>query len=272
MGYVPNLHPSRRWFAGRIYLKEALEKLRDSESSIKILEKTISISEENSVKTKEKGVMILSKLFLAELDVIRCLRTVFLLPPDDNSKPLNKLVDDLKEKIIEKGIPQNLHENFYSLLFKNHSIEYTGTAYYGMPNYDFYCNGKLTDSNHKFHLIMQAIKERINTSRKLLETAKEIMFCIYIEDKKEEIKELALDDYFFEEEFLSAVLMKNGIIKSEEDFKKYENLDPLELHMKFPEIFNKAIEEEILESMKNYYNNNFWKWKEEESIYFSHTG
>jgi len=274
MGYNSNLHPSPTWFSGRIYLKESLDKLEESKVFVKdVIEKSSSIQDikdKNWFKTK--CVEILSKLFLAKLDVVRCLRVVFALSPDDDTKYLNELINNLKEKMVGEGIPEKLCSELFYLLNKKHSVKYSGTGHYGVPNYDFYCNGEIVTSDDEPTIIVKAIKERITTVKKLIELAKKIMFYHYIKYRAKEIEYLYLDDYFYEDEFIIDVLIDNHIISSEEEFfDKFKDIEGDNLHEKFKEIFDKAIDNYVYEIVQFIYDDSFWKWKEEDSIYYAHS-
>jgi len=119
---------------------------------------------------------------LAELDIVRCLRAVFSFNPDDDYKRFYELVDSLKEKMVEKGIPENLCNKLYSLLTKKYSIKYSGTGQYGVPNYSFFYNGERINGDSEFTAMVQVIKERINTVKNLIDLAKEkLCFFVYIE-------------------------------------------------------------------------------------------
>jgi len=248
MGYVPNLLPSRRWFAGRVFLEKAK----------KILDKYTN----DAQYELDKSVKILSEIFFARLQVIRGIRTVFELPAEKNCS-LEELVREIKGKISEEKF-----EELYNTYFQEFEVRYYGYCQY-VPDYEFFYKGKkyrfLNKSEELYKLIDKAIKERLQNLERLLNIAIEVFFQVYIEDKKDELFYYSFTEVYDEYEVYE-VLVKNGVVSSIEEAREKFGENILEVETLFPELFEK----EILEIHKMEHYDNFWNWEEADLIYYSH--
>ncbi|GAB6066275.1 hypothetical protein JCM9492_13680 [Aquifex pyrophilus] len=248
MGYEPNLLPSCRWFAGRVFLEKAK----------RILDKYT----DGFQYEPEEGLKILSEIFSARLQVIRGIRTVLELPAEKNCS-LEELVREIKGKISEEKF-----EELYNTYFQEFEVRYYGSCQY-VPDYEFFYKGKnyrfLNKPKELHKLIDKAIKERLQNLEKLLNIAIEVFFQVYIEDKKDEIFYYSFAEVYDDYEVYE-VLVKNGIVTSIEEAIEKFGEDTYEIEARFPELFEK----EILEIYKMQHYDKFWEWEEADSIYYNH--
>ena len=248
MGYVPNYLPSRRWFAGRVFLEKAK----------KILDKYT-----NGFQYElDESVKILSEIFSARLQVIRGIRTVLELPAEKNCS-LKELVREIEGKISKEKF-----EELYNTYFQEFEVRYYGSCQY-VPDYEFFYKGKnyrfLSKSEELYKLIDKAIKERLQNLEKLLNIAIDMFFQVYVEDKKDEIFYYSFAEVYDDYEVYD-VLVKNGIVSSIEEAIEKFGEDTYEIEARFPELFEK----EILEIYEEQHYDNFWEWEETDSIYYAH--
>ena len=92
MPYIPNLEPPRPWFAARTYLAQAKAYVDEC--------------------AKPDAVPERCKLRLGYINVLRALRTLHRLPPDNN---LSNLIEELNGYLSPSNFRtlQNLHERFF---------------------------------------------------------------------------------------------------------------------------------------------------------------
>jgi hypothetical protein len=247
MSYEPNYVPSRRWFCGRNFLEQPKEVI--DEGVIKVSDGTL-------------GVKILCKLFLARLNVIRGIRTVFLLSPDNNND-INEMITDLKSKVNTE-----LYEKIYKTYNADFFVSYGGIGQYGIANYQFedkYGNIERALKNEKCILINQAIKERYENLRQLFKIAEDIFFDIYLEDKSAELFAYGFLDHYGIEEMYDILISSHIANSKEEIVEKYGN-DSYELYEKFQKLFDEFNLEIIRTDIYGGI-----LWEEENSIFYEHS-
>ncbi|MCZ7593187.1 MAG: hypothetical protein M5U15_14085 [Kiritimatiellae bacterium] len=246
MGYDPNVHPSRRWFAGRMFI-----------------EKTKQIHDE---KAKLSAISFddLIDLFEARLNIIRGFRAAFLLPPD-NGEDFDKMIEELETKLEEGSF-----KKFSKLISEDFKIRYSGTGQYGVANYELRnmktqksCSISKQESKTFQMLLRQAFRERVNNLAQLLECTEDVFFEeIYLIDKRDELYYCHPFELFDEDEIYE-MIVDGGFAKSIE-----------QAEAKFPEIDD--IEDKgVLDFFEDYHVNVlramhhdlFWDWCERDSIF-----
>lgn len=204
----------------------------------RICPKLVIIESDFAHKVGGKIVELIVELQLVRMNIIRGIKAALLLSLDDDN-----FIDD-----IEKKVKKHLFAKFLNVLTKNISVSCSGGSQYGYPNYTF--RGKNGESFRAsepegLYLMKKAVEERKNNLELLMQIGKEILYEVYMEDKRDEVFYYVYPDFYEDDlDSMCTPLINKGIANSTEEIIEKYGDDAYDLYDKFKSIFDEKQEEE----------------------------
>ena len=250
MGYDINTAPTRPWFCGHVYLKEAKR----------------CLEELSAVKPSVHQVTV---CMAARLNIMRGIRVAMKLLPEDYGA----------EDIIWTGLDACIGPDRYETLRRIYESPFrygiSGTGQYGVPNFDVVDREVPRDkrkrlsttSNAANPLLVLLVQERIQSVQALLKIAIDIFFWdSYVPEKQSDIHYYDIRENLDKSEILEKIV-EFGFAEDEEDAEAQwgeaiEN-DSYSLGEELDTAFRRWNEETFYEIV----NDDFWGWTEDQAIY-----
>ncbi len=231
MGAIYNYQPRSKWFAGIVFI----EKARSIFSQVQ--------------KAEPPSAMDIAKMVEVRLNIIRGLRSLFLLPADPSADSCEFYTYGTMIEPLKKFLEPDLFKRLYDIADAKMEISIGAGPYHvGLYKLRSSKTGKealRTVWKEKDSLHKRCFKERVQHCEAMFKVAEEVFFSVYLADKR---NELDIGEIFNEDwDCMVESLMEGGEAKDEDEAERI--LGPLYHGVEVDDEYN-DIRKSIMENLE----------------------